>query len=647
MPAAFFLPPRTDRNLSCALPSTAGERSEVPVSHARVVSFLLPCLGACLASSAHADEAQLQPTVEVTATRAVETVDASLADVTVITRSDIVASASNDLIDLLRLQAGIDVARSGGAGEQTGVFVRGTNANHVLVLIDGVRVASANTGAFAFENLPLDAIERIEIVRGPRASYWGSDAIGGVIQVFTRRLDGAHLAAGYGSYRDADGSAGIGSWSDAGGFSAQFGVRHVGGFSATNAGICSGPDDPFCIFNPDDNGFHNRNAVLQGAYRIGAQTLSATVFRSQGGESFDNGNPGVGYSSTLDQAIGVSLEGPLSADWSQRLSVGSSREDLDTPAFGSTYRSTREQLSWTNDFALSTMQHVVAGTDLVHERAVTLDTTGFGAPYDVARDNAGVFAGWHALAGSIDGEVSARYDHNSDFGGASSGSAAIGWQAADALRLSASYGTAFRAPNLNELFSPGYGGYFAGNPDLDPERSHTAEAGLDWRADAGNRIGIRAFSTRVHDLIDFSGGSTFRAINVDHASIDGVELSHHWRSGGWSLDNELTLQNPRNSDSGEQLLRRPKQKLSSVLATAIGERANAGIEFVASGRREDVGGQTLGGYALVNLRATWAVGTCWNLGLRAENLFDRNYELVHGYNTPGRSGFLTVSWEPR
>jgi len=647
MPAAFFLPPRTDRNLSCALPSTAGERSEVPVSHARVVSFLLPCLGACLASSAHADEAQLQPTVEVTATRVVETVDASLADVTVITRSDIVASASNDLIDLLRLQAGIDVARSGGAGEQTGVFVRGTNANHVLVLIDGVRVASANTGAFAFENLPLDAIERIEIVRGPRASYWGSDAIGGVIQVFTRRLDGAHLAAGYGSYRDADGSAGIGSWSDAGGFSAQFGVRHVGGFSATNAGICSGPDDPFCIFNPDDNGFHNRNAVLQGAYRIGAQTLSATVFRSQGGESFDNGNPGVGYSSTLDQAIGVSLEGPLSADWSQRLSVGSSREDLDTPAFGSTYRSTREQLSWTNDFALSTMQHVVAGTDLVHERAVTLDTTGFGAPYDVARDNAGVFAGWHALAGSIDGEVSARYDHNSDFGGASSGSAAIGWQAADALRLSASYGTAFRAPNLNELFSPGYGGYFAGNPDLDPERSHTAEAGLDWRADVGNRIGIRAFSTRVHDLIDFSGGSTFRAINVDHASIDGVELSHHWRSGGWSLDNELTLQNPRNSDSGEQLLRRPKQKLSSVLATAIGERANAGIEFVASGRREDVGGQTLGGYALVNLRATWAVGTCWNLGLRAENLFDRNYELVHGYNTPGRSGFLTVSWEPR
>ena len=136
------------------------------------------------------------------------------------------------------------------------MFIRGTNSNHVLVLIDGVRVASSNTGAFAFENLPLDAVERIEIVRGPRASYWGSDAIGGVIQVFTRKLDSAHIAASYGSYRSADGSAGFGQWSDAGGFSAQFGARHVGGFSATNPGICNGPNDPYCIYNPDDNGYH-------------------------------------------------------------------------------------------------------------------------------------------------------------------------------------------------------------------------------------------------------------------------------------------------------------------------------------------------------------------------------------------------------
>ncbi len=174
--------------------------------------------------SAHAQETVVEPTIEVTATRVAETVDASLAAVSVITRPDIDASHAPDLIELLRLQAGIDVVRGGGAGEQTSIFIRGTNSNHVLVLIDGVRVASANTGAFAFENLPLDAVERIEIVRGPRASYWGSDAIGGVIQIFTRKLDAAHIAASYGTYRSADGSVGIGQWSDAGGFSAQFGA---------------------------------------------------------------------------------------------------------------------------------------------------------------------------------------------------------------------------------------------------------------------------------------------------------------------------------------------------------------------------------------------------------------------------------------
>lgn len=593
-----------------------------------------------LASVVHAQDAALQPTIEVTASRVAETVDAGLADVSVITRADIDASGAPDLIEILRLQAGVDVVRTGGAGEQTSVFLRGTNSNHVLVLIDGVRVASSNTGSFAFENLPLDAIERIEIVRGPRASYWGSDAIGGVIQIFTRKLDSADLAASYGSYRSADGSAGFGAQSDAGGFSVQAGVRHVGGFSATNP--AAGP----YVYNPDDNGFQNHNVVAQGDYKLGAQTLSASVFRSEGTQSFDNGDPGQGISQTLDQAIGVNLEGPLAANWQQRLSVGTSREDIDTPAFESAYRSTREQLSWTNDVALSTMQHIIAGIDYVHDRGVSIDNSGFGAPYDVSRDNAGAFAGWRVQDGAFNSEISGRYDHYDAFGSAFSGSAAAGWKLNDDLRLTASYGTAFRAPNLNELYSPGYGGLYAGNPDLDPERSRTAELGAEWRLDDANRLGLRAFSTRVHDLIDFSGGSSFQAINIDRAAIDGAELSYVWRAGAWSLNNNATLQNPRDLDTSTQLLRRPKQKLNSILERALGERASAGVEFVASGKREDVGNVTLPGYTLVNLRASYALATTWRVGLRLENVFDRDYELAHGYNTPGRSAYVEVVWSP-
>ena len=604
-------------------------------------SFLAFSIGLALVAPVHAQQAALQPTIEVTASRVAETVDASLADVSIITRADIDASHAPDLLEVLRLQAGLDVVRTGGAGEQTNVFVRGTNSNHVLVLVDGVRVASSNTGAFAFENLPLDAVERIEIVRGPRASYWGSDAIGGVIQIFTRKLGAPQIAASYGSYRSADGSAGIGGWNDAGGFSVQVGARHVRGFSATNPGICNGPNDPYCIFDPDNDGMQEHNAVLQGAYKFGGQTLSGSLFRNEGGNDFDQG-----HSRTLDQAAGVNLEGAVTTDWQQRLSVGTSREDIDTPAFASAYRSTREQASWTNDFAVAANQHVVAGLDYVHDHGVSVDTSGFGAPYDVSRNASGAFAGWRAQQGAFDGEVSARYDHNSQFGSAFSGSGAVGWKLGDDLRVTASYGTAFRAPNLGELYSPGYGGYYAGNPLLDPERSRTAELGLDWRADTANRFTARAFATRVHDLVDFSGGTTFQAINIDRATVDGIELTHAWRAGDWSIDTNVTLQNPRNADTDAQLLRRPKRKLNSVVERAFGERLRLGAELVASGKRDDVNAVALPGYTLLNLRASYALNRDWRIGARLENAFDRFYELAHGYNTPGRSGYLELVWQP-
>ena len=595
--------------------------------------------------SASAEDAAVQPTIEVTASRVAETVDASLADVSVITRTDIQRSGAPDLLELLRLQAGIDVTRTGGAGEQTSVFVRGTNSNHVLVLIDGVRVASSNTGAFAFENLPLDAIERVEIVRGPRASYWGSDAIGGVIQIFTRRLDGPLVAASYGTYRSADGSAGYGARSDAGGFSVLVGERHVGGFSATNSAICNGPNDPYCIFNPDDNQFQNHNIVAQGDYRFGAQTVSASAFRSVGTQSFDNGASD-GYSHTLDQSMGANLAGAISDRWSHRLSIGTSREDIDTPAFADGYRSTRDQLSWANDVTLSQTQHIVAGLDYVHDHGISIDTSGFGAPYDVTRNNSGVFGGWRVQDGAFDSELSGRYDHYDAFGGAFSGSGAVGWKFADALRVSASYGTAFRAPNLNELYSPGFGGLFAGNPNLDPEKSRSGEVAVDWHVDDANRLQLRGFTTRIHDLIDFSGGTTFEAINVDHAAIDGAELTHDFRMDAWTIDTTATLQDPRNQDSDAQLVRRPKQKFDTVVDREFGDRFHAGVEFIASGKRDDIGGLVLGGYALVNLRASYALANAWNVSLRLENAFDRDYELVHGYNTAGRSGFVEISWQP-
>jgi vitamin B12 transporter len=595
---------------------------------------------AAAALPARAEDAQIQPTIQVTASRVPETVEDTLADVSVITRSDIDASAARDVLDLLRLQAGIDIYRAGGPGQQTSLFLRGTNSNHVLVLIDGVRSASSNTGAFAFEWLPLDAVERIEIVRGPRASYWGSDAIGGVIQIFTRKLEGPRVALEYGSYDDASGSAGIGHWDGANGYSVQLGARHVGGFSASNPGICNGPDDPYCTYNPDDDGFRNTNIAARGAHTIGSQLLSATLYRSQGQVEFDQGS-----SNVIEQDAGINLEGDLGTNWSHRLELGNAREDLNTPDFYTLYLTRRNSLLWQNEIKFGDRQRLIAGIDLIHESGETRDTFA-GAPlYDDSRNDRAVFTGWQAGFGAFDSEISVRYDDYSEFGGKTTGSAALGWRAGDFARVYASYGEGFRSPTLNEQFSPGYGGQFAGNPALEPERSHSTELGIEITPAAGQRIKANLYSTRVSDLISFTGPD-FQAENLARTSIDGAELAYDLDAGAWIVHAAYTYEDARDDVTDTQLLRRPKNKFTTVAERRFGERLRAGAEFIYADDAHDIAGTVLPSYAIVNLRAQFAIDASWSLSGRIENLFDRNYELVHGYNTPGLSGFLEIVWQP-
>ncbi|MEO5623458.1 MAG: TonB-dependent receptor [Dokdonella sp.] len=603
-------------------------------------TILVVAILTALSATAHADETALQPTVQVTASRISETVDSTLADVSVITRQDIDVSGSRDVIDLLRLEAGVDLYRTGGAGSQTSLFLRGSNTNQVLVLIDGVRAASANTGAFAFEQLPLDAVERIEIVRGPRASYWGSDALGGVIQIFTRKLDRPRVAVGFGSYGEADGSAGIGHWNGADGYSVQVGARHVRGFSATNPTICNGPDDPYCSYNADNDGYRNTNLVARGAHALGTQSLSASLYRSQGQAQFDQG-----YSDVIEQNLGVNLEGDLAPNWSHRLAFGNAREDLATPAYAALYLTRRNSLLWQNEWRLDDHQHVVAGLDLVHDHGETRDTSTGLPQYRDSRDDRALFGGWRATVGALDSEVSLRHDVNSEFGGATTGSLALGWHINDLLRAYANVGQGFRSPTLNEQFSPGYSGYFAGNPELAPERSHSGELGLEFAPDASQRLKANIYSTRVSNLISFSGPQN-RAENVARAKVDGAELAYEVSVGMWSLHSTFTWQDPRNEDNGTLLIRRAKEKVSGVLERRFGERFSIGAELLYSSRREDVGDVNLPAYAIVNLRASYQINTNWRFGARLENIADRDYVLVHGYNTPGRSGFVDIVWQP-
>ncbi len=603
-------------------------------------SMLFIALTGALCSAAHAEDEQLQPTVQVTASRVAETVDSALADVSVITRQDIDASLARDTLDLLRLETGVDLYRTGGAGQQTSLFLRGSNSNQVLVLIDGVRVSSQNTGALAFEHLPLDAIERIEIVRGPRASYWGSDAIGGVIQIFTRKLEGPRMAASYGSYEDAKGSAGIGHWDGSDGYSVQVGLRHVRGFSATNPGICNGPDDPYCAYDPDDDGFRNKNFTGRAAHALGSQLLSGTLYRSDSTVQFDQGE-----SKAIEQNGSINLEGYLAESWSHRLSFGNAREDLQTPAFGTLQLTRRNSLLWQNQFRLGEGQQVIAGIDLVREKGETLDTFSGSQTYGRTRDNRAVFAGWRGEFGALDTEVAARRDDNGDFGAANTGSVALGWRFSPRWRAYVNLGRGFRAPTMNELFHPGYSGWFAGNPDLQPEYSRSTEGGLEFTPDANQRFKANVYSTRVSDLISFTGPDN-RAENIAHADVDGAEFEYRLKVDAWSLRANWTWMDARDADADRPLLRRPKNKVGAVVERSFGERWRAGAELVHSSHRDDVGGVKLASYTLLNLRAGVRLGSQWTLNARVENLTDRDYELVRGYNTAGRSGWLEAVWQP-
>ncbi|MEO8742569.1 MAG: TonB-dependent receptor, partial [Lysobacteraceae bacterium] len=490
-------------------------------------------------SIAHAQDVVEQPQIVVTGVRHAQTVDDSLASVTVITREDIDKSPAVDLLNLLSQQTGVDISRTGGAGQSSTIFLRGTNSNQTLVLIDGVRVASATQGVFDFAHLPLDQIERIEIVRGPRAAFWGSDSIGGVIQIFTHKPEGVALRSHVGSYGERGGGVSLGTGD--GTLGVTLGYDRLRGFSATNPSAFG--------YNPDDDGYRNSNLSVRGSTALGTQTLAYTALYTDANVDFDQGTTHV-----RNGSAGIALSGDLGDGWSHRLGIGHAREDLDTPDYDEKLASRRNSLDWVVTRNLGTDANVTTGINWQREQGTSISAYS-GTLFDNSRTNTAGFIGYGGRFGSQLLDLAVRYDHNSQFGSATTGSAAWGWQINPQTKLRLSWGQGFRAPDFNELYSPGYGGYYAGNPDLLPERSNSFEGGVTWTPARGHTFEVSLWRTRVHDLVDYSG-PLFQEINIDRAAIDGGEISYRYSSGHWSAGVGATIQHARNTDTGLDLLRR-------------------------------------------------------------------------------------------
>lgn len=566
--------------------------------------------------------------VTVSASRRPQALDQTLAAVTVIERAEIEASGAQDLLDLLEREAGIALARTGGSGQQTSLFLRGTNSNHVLFLVDGVRVASTHTGAYAFEHLALEQIERIEIVRGPRAALYGSDAIGGVIAITTRERDRAGFATRVGSHGRVGLAAGIGMRGESGGFSATVGGEDYDGFSAQT------PDG--FSYDPDDDGYRNRHGVLHGDLALGSQRLAARATRSEGDVEFDQGRSDVDQ-----QALALTLEGPLASAWTHRLVLGHAADDLSTPAFFSVFRSRREQLDWVGDLALGERRHLVFGLNLQRERGRAIDTFAGATQYRGDIDARAGFLLWQDGYGAFDYELALRHDDHERYGGEATLQAAAGWRF-DGGRAYLNAGEGFRAPNLNELYSPGFGGLFAGNPELGPERSRSVELGLEARLGAA-QAGLNLYRTRIRDLIAFEGGSTFQAINIARADIDGAEATLRQPFGAWSLEGHVSWLDAKNARTGAPLLRRPKWQWGANVGWQVTSTTTLGVEARHVRDRVDFGG-ALPNYTVWNLSADWQLSADWRLTARLANAADEDYGYARGFAAAGRELIVGLRW---
>ncbi|HEB86730.1 MAG TPA: TonB-dependent receptor [Gammaproteobacteria bacterium] len=581
-------------------------------------------------------QAQEQNAVIVTATRTAETVDDSLASVSVITRADIEKSQAEDVIDLLRLQSGIDIARNGGPGASTSLFLRGTNSNQTLVLIDGVRASSTTTGTFAWQHLNTSDIERIEIVRGPRAAQYGSDAIGGVIQIFTRKNKTAHLRVMGGSYKTALIEAGIG-----GGDKIKYSLNATGrsseGFSRTSQKSSS--------YNADKDGYRDQSLSGNILFPLAGKTsLKVSGWYSKSNVEYDAYGGGYGVSDNSNSTLDVRLKNQTTAIWSQTLSAGLATDDSkDTSSSISRIKSQRVMADWQHDLTLSQNSLLSLGLSTYTDRASNVSISGNNSRFDESITNNAVFAILQSSVRGNDFSLSARVDDHERFGKNNTGQAAWAYNPSQKLRVLASYGTAFRAPDINELYYPNYG-----NPALNPEKSSTAELGLRYQLDPHQKLRINAYHTRITDMIQSVPIAlyTYEATNIGKAKIDGLEIEHELTRGAWTLLSNFTLQKAIDDSDKSDLLRRPRQKLSMQLHRQLNKNGSIGMEWIYASARKDYGNVNLDAYNLVNLSARYPIHKGIWLDARLENLFDAHYQLVSNYNTPGRSLYIGINYVP-
>ena len=589
--------------------------------------------------------AEEQSPIIVTATRTAQTANESLATVSVINRDDIETSQAISVTELLRTQAGIHISTQGGYGKSQAVFVRGTEAGHMLVLIDGIRAASATTGEFAWESIATDQIEKIEIVYGPRTSLYGSDAIGGVINISTRKADHSSASISYGSFNTKRIDVATGGGTDIK-YSLSAGSLETSGFPTRDS-------------DTEDFGHTRKHVTAAIESKLTANTvLEARINHSESDNEHDSST---GDSESTHRVISMLLNNTVSNSSNQKLVLGHTLDEYTSlsPFTPSTITTKRKSASWQYDLYIND-NITTFGVDYWQDHA-TKDNSGL---IDETINNKALFVQQQIKTGSQDWVFNLRTDKHSEFGNETTGSLAWG-NNFDSGRLVASYGSAFKAPSINDLFWP-YSSYFdsdsgltfisEGNLGIQPETAQNLE--ISWRSKPSKSFSwsTSIYRTEVDDLIDWQGVQTgpteytYRPTNLSSVVINGLDANLVYRVDKWQLDANLTLLNAKNKESGEQLDRRPKASLSTTITRHYNNKQFSVEWFYASKRNDRSAQSELDAYNLFNFKYSHDVSRSLQWNLRIENVADTEYTLAQSsstikYVTPERSGYIGMTYK--
>ena len=559
-------------------------------------------------------------TTIITASKTAQIADKTLAPVIVISRDEISRSRASDVADLLRFHAGLDIGRNGGAGQATSVFIRGTESNHTLVMIDGVKINPGTIGGAALQNISPDSIERIEIVKGPRSTLYGSEAIGGVINIITKQPEKTSFSfSAEGSrYQTQHASSSLGYVNKNIHAGIDLSYLNTDGFPAKSASII-------------DSGHNNTafNAFLGGS--IDDTDIELRHWQAQGNTEYLDFSLLPKDQDFLNTSTSITITTPIKDAWQAKAIVGYIRDELDQSQGNDFANTQRFTVDLQNDITLDERQLLTAGLYLSHERAKSLsfgtafnETTNVNALY--IQDDINVDE-HHILA-------SARYTDHETFGNHTTWNLEYGYALSSNTTLTAGAGTAFRAPDSSDRFGS------SGNPNLDPETSLNLELGLRKKINKSQSLSIAIFDNKIKKLISYPG-PLFQATNIDKATIRGVELAYQIAKQQWGTRISAITQNPEDSNTGILLPRRAEHTLTASAYYQIEQLKITG-DAIATSQRKDSNFSTLinRGYVLLNLGLIRTINEKLEVFAKAENLLDKQYQLANGFNTADRSVFI-------